>query len=491
MVVVSGIDTDSIISAGGNETILGSASGDQIFGTQLISAATAVVTGETVFNGGAVDLFLKGGLVEDLTISSGGVLNINGNATAENTVIMGGGLIDLQSPKTVVAGSLTFEGPATLEETDVVSAGFGVSAVISGFAAGDTIDLTLFGSGTTLSSAVVGGTTVETVTSAGTSESFTFAGTFASGFFNLAADAVGGSMITATGTPCYCPGTLILTDRGEVAVEALQIGDRLVTQSGQVRPIRWIGHRAYSGRFAAGQKQILPVLITAGALADGLPRRDLTVSPLHAMFIDGVLIPASALVNGTSIVQLEVVDSVDYFHVELESHDVILAEGAPSESFVDDDSRGMFHNAAEYGALYPDAARKPARYCAPRVEDGDKLEAVRRRLAERAAPAAHAAASGGPLIGRIDDATRGRIYGWARDEAAPGQPVRLRVIANDVVLCEVVADQYRPDLEAAGIGNGRHAFDVTIPGGLSPAADHVIRVQRVSDGAALPERRCA
>jgi autotransporter passenger strand-loop-strand repeat protein len=486
--VVSGTDTGSIILAGGNETILGSASGDQVFGVQLISAGTAVVSDETVFNGGVVDLFLKGGVVENLTISSGGTLNISGNATAENTILDAGGVLDMQSPKSNVTGTLTFNGVATLEETDVVSAGFGVSAVISGFTAGDTVDLTLFGGGTTLSSAVVGNNTVETVTSAGTSESFTFAGTYTSGFFNLAADSVGGVMITATGTPCYCPGTLILTERGEVAVEALQIGDGLVTQSGEVRPIRWIGHRAYSGRFAAGQKQILPVRIAAGALADGVPRRDLMVSPLHAMFLDGVLIPASALVNGTSIVQLEAVESVAYFHVELESHDVILAEGAPAESFVDDQSRGMFHNAAEYSTLYPDARRVPARYCAPRVEDGEMLEAVRCRLAARAKPVERA---DGHLDGRIDDATRGRVYGWARDESAPGQPVRLRVIANDVVLCEVTADQYRPDLEAAGIGNGRHAFDVTIPGGLPPEMDHVIRVQRVSDGAALPERRCA
>jgi autotransporter passenger strand-loop-strand repeat protein len=485
---VSGSDTGSIISAGGHETIFGSAAGDQVFGTQLISAATAVVSGETVFNGGVVDLYLKGGVVDGLTVSSGGTLNISGNATAHDTVISGGGVVDLQSPKANVTGSLTFSGAATLEETNVVSAGFGVSAVIVGFEAGDSIDLTAIGEGATLSAAVVGENTVETVTSGSVSESFTFAGTYTSGFFNLAPDTVGGVVITATGTPCYCPGTLILTDRGEVAVEQLQIGDGLVTRSGPVRLIRWIGHRAYAGRFAAGQKQILPVRIAAGALADGVPRRDLMVSPLHAMFIDDMLIPASALVNGTSIVQLETVESVEYFHVELETHDVILAEGAPAETFVDDQSRGMFHNAAEYAALYPDAAPEAARYCAPRLEDGEMLEAVRRRLADRATRAVPAL---GHLDGRIDDATRGRIYGWARDALAPGQPVRLRVIANDVVLCEVVADQYRPDLEAAGIGNGRHAFDVAIPGGLPPAVDHVIRVQRVSDGAALPERYCA
>lgn len=79
--------------------------------------------------------------------------------------------------------------------------------------------------------------------------------------------------------------------------------------------------------------------IKQGALADCVPRRDLWVSPLHAMYLDEVLIPAVALVNGTSIVQAEAVDRVDYIHVEFETHDVILAEGAPSETFVDHDAQ--------------------------------------------------------------------------------------------------------------------------------------------------------
>jgi Hint domain len=139
---------------------------------------------------------------------------------------------------------------------------------------------------------------------------------------------------------------------------------------------------------------IQPVCIKAGALGINTPRRDLWISPHHAMYFDstffagdggmsagGALIEAKDLVNGTSIVQAEHAGKVEYFHIELETHDVIVAEGALSETFIDDDSRGMFHNAPEFHALYPRAARTAAQYCAPRLEDGYEVEAVRRRIA--------------------------------------------------------------------------------------------------------------
>ena len=169
-------------------------------------------------------------------------------------------------------------------------------------------------------------------------------------------------------------------------VEVLAIGDAVVTAGGDHRAIRWLGRRSYAGRFLAANPAVQPIRFRAGSLGAGplgepLPRRDLLVSPKHAMFLDGVLVSAECLLNGRSIVRESGGARVDYVHVELESHDVILAEGAASESFIDDDSRGTFHNAHEFAARYPDGHGNDFD-CAPRIESGYVLEAIRRRLDE-------------------------------------------------------------------------------------------------------------
>jgi len=183
---------------------------------------------------------------------------------------------------------------------------------------------------------------------------------------------------------CYRRGTRIRCERGERRIERLREGDRVATWRGTFEPIRWIGRRSYTGWYARGNPEVLPVLIRAGALAEGIPTRDLWVSPGHAMFLDGMLIAARDLVNGESICQESWVEEVTYFHLEFERHEILFAEAASSESFVDDDSRQHFDNAAEYWLRYPDARFKPASFCAPRVEEGHKLQAIRYRLAARA-----------------------------------------------------------------------------------------------------------
>jgi hypothetical protein len=189
---------------------------------------------------------------------------------------------------------------------------------------------------------------------------------------------------------CYRRGTLILTPAGEVPVEELAIGDRIVALAGEERPIRWIGYRAYDGRFIAGNRQVLPICVMADAMAPGVPARDLYLSPEHSLWIDGVLVQAKHLVNGATIVQAEGIDQVEYFHVELDEHDVIFADGAAAETFVDCDNRLMFANGAEYARLYPSEDRPRWQFCAERLEwDSDELTDIRAALAWRAASLGH------------------------------------------------------------------------------------------------------
>jgi hypothetical protein len=480
-------DTGSYVTRGGYEIVHGTVSNDTTINILIVSGSNASAVHDGAFEGGIIDLFGDGAIATESMINLAGSLTISGNSVASNTYLSGGSVLQLQSADATLSGSLTFAGGDLLLETALtLGSGTGDQAVISGFGAGDYIDLTKIAPGATLTSSTSDGNTIETVTSGAVVESFIFAGTaYPANYFTLSNDYSSGVQIGA-GTPCYCPGTLIATEAGEVPVETLVIGDLVRTASGALRPVKWIGRRAYGGRFAAGQTQILPVRIAAGTIAEGVPLRDLLVSPLHAMFIDGVLVPAMHLVNGTSVVQLQSVEKVEYVHIELDTHDVILAEGAPSETFIDDHSRGMFHNAAEFATLYPDTLAEPARYCAPRVEEGEALAVIRRKLAARATPAL---AAWGDLEGAVDVLTRSRIAGWARDAAQPDEAVRLQVTADGVVLCELVAGAYRPDLAEAGIGDGCHSFDVTVPGGLPDAA--AIRIVRVTDGAALPVRRVA
>ncbi len=385
--VITGVETSATILAGGSATLLGSATGDQIYGTQLVSAATAVVTGETVFSGGNLNLFLKGAVASTTTVKSGGSLNINGNATALNTVIDGGALV-LESPKATFSDALTFTGAGQIDETAIISAGYGDLATISGFGAGDIIDLSAIGSGATLTSTTSAGNTVLTISGgsaegSGVTESFIFAGT--GGSFTLLADGSGtGEEIEA---PCYCTGTKILGMNGEIAVEDIRPGDVLVTvreDGPSSRKVVWTGLRHIDLTRHPEPKLARPVCILAGAIAPGVPERNLRVSPHHAIYLDNLLFEAQALINGNTIFQEHSVQQVTYHHIELEAHDIILAEGLAAESYLDTGNRAMFGNESVTN-LHPHFKPVPgAAFCVPLVLEGAPLVAVREKLEARA-----------------------------------------------------------------------------------------------------------
>jgi Hint domain len=393
-VALGATDTGSTISSGGNETVLGSANLDQVFGTQLVSAATAIVSNETVFNGGTIELFLAGVTANDLTAASGGVIAINGHAIANNTILDGGSTLLLESPKATISGTLTFSGPATVEETATVSAGFGDLAVISGFAPGDVIDFSSAtavggaGSAATFSTTTSAGDTIVTVSGGGSVQTFTFAGTSIGASLSLVADGNGGEEIVA----CFAEGTRIATNSGLVPVECLAMGDRVTTADGTHEPIVWLGRRVVNCRAHPNPETVWPVCVSAGAFGDGLPMRDLWLSPDHAVFVDGVLVPVKLLVNGATIAQAER-RSVAYYHVELPRHAVILAEGLPVESYLDIGDRADFGCDKATIRLFPDFGTRPlpesatiweTRGAAKLVLSGPELAAARRAAARTA-----------------------------------------------------------------------------------------------------------
>ncbi len=240
VIAFGGTDLGTTISTGGFETVSGTVSGDAIYGTQLVSYGSAIANNETVYGGGVIDLFLKGGAVNDATVMNAGTLVISGNASATDTTLSAGALLDLQSPKANFDGTLTFDGAATLQFDDVISAGFGDLAIISGFGAGSIIDERAIGTVATLSTTTSGGDTVATITGGGVSESFTFAGTVTS--LGLAFDTVGGveivygsgiSSISSGGSSPPSSGSTIIVSGGTSSTGALVAsGVTLLVQSG-------------------------------------------------------------------------------------------------------------------------------------------------------------------------------------------------------------------------------------------------------------------
>ena len=178
---------------------------------------------------------------------------------------------------------------------------------------------------------------------------------------------------------CFLAGTRIHTPAGQITVESLAVGDMVITASGASRPITWIG----KGRVLAtpGRRNAAtPVLVCKGAIANNVPSRDLYVTKGHSLFIDGVLIPVEYLVNHRSIIWDDHAREVELYHVELETHDVLIANGTPAESYRDDGNRWLFQNSNEAWD------RELLAPCAPLLTGGPVVDAIWSRLLDRSGP---------------------------------------------------------------------------------------------------------
>ena len=188
------------------------------------------------------------------------------------------------------------------------------------------------------------------------------------------------------GANCFLKGTKIQTPQGERKIEDLVIGDLLPTMFGGLRPIQWIGRYPFKKTDAAKPwvSEICPVRIARSALGPNVPHADLYVTALHGLLIDGVLVPAEMLINGASITRYEPQsDEMEFFHIKLESHDVVYAEGAPAETLlnVEESAVNFVEYLRQYGSPPMDEAR-----CAPYLHTGGGRIEMASRLRSALSP---------------------------------------------------------------------------------------------------------
>lgn len=270
---------------------------------------------------------------------------------------------------------------------------------------------------------------------------------------------------------CYCAGSMILTEDGEVPVERLRAGQSVRTASGQLRRVHWVGHRRIALAKHPRPQDVMPVCIQPGAFGPNLPTAPLSLSPDHAVFFDGALIPIRYLINGASIRQ-EQPPSVHYFHIELDSHDILLANGLPAESYLDTGNRAAFANGGTTLQLHPNFALQiwDRQACAPLVRDGAELEAARSYLLHRAEALGHTTTCEPDLRAIVNgQEIRGTRHGSTHRFPLPPGAATVRLQSRSAVPAQMY--DANADHRRLGVAISRLALDgQTLPlidGGLT------------------------
>jgi hypothetical protein len=385
-VLSGGVTSGTVVMSGGTEVI--SPLGQEV-GTVVSAGGYDLISGsslDTVVSGVAV---VEGGETSGLTIAgSGSVFTEHaplGENVLSNTTITGQGTLTV-SDGNEVTGAVVFDGGGAF----IISSTAMPFATLSNFTSTNTLDLASvpFSSSGTLSFA----DNSLVISEGGRSYVLELAGAFRHDIFLLSADPGGGTLVGVKDPPpCFVAGTLIATPAGTVPVERLAVGDVVLTDSGAVEPVIWTGQRRVDCARHAEPQRIWPVCIRAEAFGPSRPSRDLLLSPDHAIFAEGVLIPVRHLINGRSITQLAI-DVVTYVHVELPRHAVILAEGLPVESYLDTGDRAAFTSTEGPRSLHPVFGSERADVslvmdamgCAPLRVTGPEVERTCAMLARRA-----------------------------------------------------------------------------------------------------------
>ncbi len=373
---ISGVSLDN---QGTITAIVGSLD-DQAFST---TNTGNIAVGDGLGNNQLHDLVNEGTLAVS---GSGTILTLTGGLDNAASVTLGGNAVLELTDAVTTLGTITFLDRTGTLQLDATSGD--TDGTLSGFAAGDLVSLdgagySLAHSGNTLSLSQ-DGSVVDTFALAG--QDYTEAG------FTLTATGSGRTDLS-TDAPCFCAGTLILTDGGERPVELLQAGDLVVTRRDGIdtlMPVRWIGQRRLHVARHPEPEQVAPIRIGRDAVAPGVPCRDLRVSPDHAVFLDDRLVQARQLVNGMTIRRDMACTVVTYHHVELDQHAILLADGLACESYLDTGNRAQFDNnavVALHGRINPRQGRAG---CVPLATDAALVRPLWDRLADRAAARGHA-----------------------------------------------------------------------------------------------------
>ena len=385
------------VSAAAISTVV-NASG--FFGVQNGSVASSVM----VNNGGKAGPDF-GGSMDNVVVNSGGTLSVDTTGDVSGVVVNPGGVFDVLAGGTATGvvlngGTLDVAVGGTVTGAIGFAPGTGGTVVVSspasagndiplltysGFGPHDTIDL-MGATYTSATSFVTAGDTLSLVVSMPFLQPIQFPMIMEAPQPGIAfVTAVNRANLSTEIVACFAAGTRIATADGETPVERLRVGDRVRTAGGAFAPVRWLGHRTVEPARHRPAVDLRPVRIRRHAFGSGQPHRDLLLSPDHAVFVEGVLIPVRYLVNGATIVR-EHRARITYWHVELAAHDLLLAEGLACESYLDTGNRAAFANGEASVMLHPDFARRvwQAQGCAPLLLDGPVLAAARAGLLAQA-----------------------------------------------------------------------------------------------------------
>ncbi|WP_244877689.1 Hint domain-containing protein [Acetobacter cibinongensis] len=388
-----GVTSGAILSAGGTQgvgagnavgTIVGSGGGLTVVSNQVAGSAVSAV----INNGGSATIY-GGGVVSNTTVNDGGTLTVSQSATVADTTVnnggsavvkTGAGIGDLTvmsggsatiSPGGVLSGTMTLSngGHATINNsaggTVVMDGSTNTGLIVTGLENGGTLNTLIAGfdgvkagnsdgieiAGVKASDVKTDGISypnndqvVLTLTS-GKTITLNIKGVQSYGFTLSTATDGSGDVVFEV---CFLSGSMISTPSGEVAVEDLLIGDHVTTWDWQqqrkvVKSVVWTGRKHMEVKTDLADVDAgYPVRVKAGAIADGVPYKDLLITPEHSLFFEDKFVPVRMLVNGRSIFYDRSITSYDYFHIEVEEHAVIRADGMLTESYLDTGNRSTF-----------------------------------------------------------------------------------------------------------------------------------------------------